>query len=193
MGTLATVEYARESRPWEKLIYDIKRGGKSLLASVGYFSAALLEPAGISTVEEAVGLVDVPDEIEVIGPFALFQGTTACIEVDGTMASADKPTEYACWTQVGGRLKKLVVHPRLKDVNLSIRAEIYECEGWGGDGSKVREKKGSRRKCELSTDGQLSFLGAAIEPAERVSICVMPATPTLVRATDFIVLMREVQ
>lgn len=107
------------------------------------------------------------------------------------MASVDKPAEYACWTQVGGRLKRLVVHPRLKDVNMHIRAEIYECEGWGGDGSKVREKKGSRRKCDLSTDGLLSFNGVIIEPAERVVITVMPAVSTLVRATDFLVLMRE--
>lgn len=191
MGTLANVEYARESRAWDRLVYDIKRGGKSILASAGYFSSALLEPAGITSKDLPEGLVDIPDDVEVLCPFALFQGKTACIEVDGTMASTEKPVEYVCWTQVGGRLKKLLVHPRLKNVNMYIQAEIYECEGWGGRGEGVREKPGSRRKCDLSTDGRLSFDGTVVEAAERIAITIMPATSTLVRATDFLALLRE--
>lgn len=191
MGTLATVEYAHQAKPWEKLVYDVKRGGNSILAAVGYFSEALLEPAGITTVDASTSLVDVPDDFSILCPFALFQGPKACVEVEGSMASVDKPVEYLCWTQVGGRLKRLIVHPRLKDVNMYIRAEIYECEGWGGNGERVREKKGSRRKCDLSTDGKLSFDGTLVEPAERIAITVMPAASTLVRSTDFLALMRE--
>lgn len=194
MGTLANVEYARESKPWEKLVYDIKLGRNSILACAGYFSAALLEPAGISTVDAATGLVDVPDEINALGPLALFRGTTACVEIEGTMASTVTPVVYECWTQVHSRLKRLVVHPRLKDVNMYIDVEIYEVipvREW--DQMVMRERLGSRRKCTLSTDGKLTLDGSVANVSDRIAIRLMPAEPTLIRSTDFLLLMNEMK
>jgi hypothetical protein len=182
MGTLATVKFWNGNFS-ELMILDVNRGGFSILAASNHFAAALMEPAGFSHDNLPLGLVDVPDDVDVICPFSAFPP-----EKDGAMASAGMPATYECWTQVFGRLKRLVVHPRLREVGLRIEIEIYELVP-----KTMRELPGSRRKCEVSSDGEYALDGSVANAADRIVLRLTPAVPVKVYATDFIILMRELR
>ena len=112
------------------------------------------------------------------------------------MASAKRPVEYECWTQVHGRLDRLVVHPRLGNVDMHIEVYVYDIyvkDDLLHQQRTVRQRPMSRRRCDLSTDGKLTFDGSIVNVSERIVIRLMPAEPTLVRSTDFLVLMREIK